>query len=67
MEDQQRISDEDFINSYSQKNKYESRSDKYVKEKDSITAKGIMYWIFLAIVFIVAYYLFSTYFFPPQV
>jgi len=66
MEKQDRISDEDFIDNYTARNKHRSRSDKYVKEKDSISAKGVLYYAFLAIVFFVAYYLFSSFFFSPQ-
>ena len=67
MEKQERISDEDFINNYTARNKHRNRSDKYVKEKDSISAKGILYYVFLTIVFLAAYYLFSSFFFSPKI
>ncbi len=67
MENQKRISDTEFLENYGKHHNRESRSDKYVKEKDSLTAKGVLYYIFLGIVFIVAYFLFSNYFFPPQI
>jgi hypothetical protein len=60
------INDEDFINRYSEKEDHESRSDKYVKGKDTGTLKGFGYMIFLIVVFLLAYYLFSTFVFPPQ-
>jgi len=67
MNQQDRISDEEFIKRYTERTKHRSRSNKYVKEKSSVSAKGVLYYIFLAIIFIVAYYLFSTFFFPPQI
>ncbi len=67
MENQNKISDEEFINNYTARNKHRSRSNKYVKEKDSISAKGILYYVFLTIVFLTAYYLFSSFFFSPKI
>ena len=67
MENQDRISDEEFINNYTKRNKHRSRSNKYVKEKESISAKGVLYYVFLTIVFLAAYYLFSSFFFSPQI
>ncbi len=67
MKEQDRISDEDFINNYSKRNQHKSRSDKYVKEKDSISAKGVLYYVFLTIVFLAAYYIFSSFFFSPKI
>ena len=60
------INDEDFIKAYERNNKYEHRSDKYEKGKDNAGKIKIGYWIFLAIVFILVYYLFSEYYFIPQ-
>ncbi|MCF6365940.1 MAG: hypothetical protein L3J35_07015 [Bacteroidales bacterium] len=63
---QKRISDKEFLENYGKHHNRKSRSDLYVKEKDGITGKGILFWIFLAIVFLVAYYLFSNFLFSPQ-
>ena len=65
MEQKKNISDNDFMKSYSSKNEFESRSDKYVKGKDSPSVK-IGYWIFLAGVFLAAYYFFSEYYFTAM-
>ena len=62
MEKQKNLSDEEFIKSYSQKNRLKSRSNKYKKGKDSKPVK-IGYWIFLAVSFLAVYYLFSEYYF----
>ena len=59
------ISDEEFINGYSQKNRFKSRSDKYVKGKNSKSIK-IGYWIFLAVIFLATYYFFSEFYFLPK-
>jgi len=59
------ISDEDFMKNYVRHNKSESRSDKYVKEKGRGSIK-IGYWVFLALVFILVYYLFSEFYFIPK-
>ncbi|MEA2042405.1 MAG: hypothetical protein U9N85_07620 [Bacteroidota bacterium] len=40
-----------------------SRSDLYVKRKESPSIKGIGYYMFLLVVFVVAYLLFSNYVF----
>ena len=65
MEQQKNISDEEFINGYSQKNRFQSRSNKYMKGKNNKSVK-IGYWIFLAVVFLAVYYLFSEYYFPAK-
>ncbi len=65
MEHQKNISDEEFINGYSQKNKFKSRSNKYVKGKDRKSVKT-GYWIFLAVVFLATYYFFSEFYFSPK-
>lgn len=65
MNQENKLSDEDFMESYSRDNKFESRSDKYVKGKGSKSIK-IGYWIFLAIAFLAAYYFFSEVFFTPK-
>ena len=57
-----RISDEEFMKNYDRHNKSESRSDKYVKGKNSKSMK-VGYWIFLAGAFLAAYYFFSEYYF----
>ena len=49
MEKQKKISDEEFINNYTKRTDHRSRSNKYVKEKSSLTAKGILYYIFLVL------------------
>ncbi len=59
------LSDEEFLKNYEKHHKNDGRSNKYFKEKDSQTIKS-SYWIFLAIVFIIAFYLFSKYLFIPQ-
>ncbi|NOZ35820.1 MAG: hypothetical protein GXO80_11045 [Chlorobi bacterium] len=59
------LSDEEFIKSYEKRNKHERRSNKYYKKDDGNTVK-LGFWFFLAFVFIVTYYLFSSYLFIPQ-
>lgn len=59
------LSDEDFLKNYEKHHKYEKRSNKYTKENKTSSA-NIGFWIFLAIAFIVAFYLFSNYLFVPQ-
>lgn len=66
-EKQERISDEDFINSYTKRTKHRSRTNKYSKENDKKSSSNIMFYFFLGISFIIAYYMFSTYFFIPKV
>jgi hypothetical protein len=66
MEPEKRISDEDFINMYESKDREEGRLDKYVKDKES-KPFNFAWWIFLAILFLVAYWLFSKYMFPPKI
>lgn len=66
-ESKNRISDEEFMKNYVRHNKNENRSEKYVKGKDSGKLKGFGFMIFLAIVFLLAYYLFSEFIFFPQV
>ena len=65
MEQEKFISDEDFMKSYSSKNEFIARSDKYVKGKNNPAVK-IGYWIFLAVAFLAAYYFFSEYYFVPM-
>ena len=65
-ENKTRISDEDFMRNYDRHNKQESRSDKYVKGKES-SIKGFGFVIFLMISFLIAYYIFSKFLFPPQI
>jgi len=62
---EKRMSDEEFMQNYVRHNKTENRSDKYSRGKDG---KGIKigFWVFLAVVFLVVYYLFSKYYFIPQ-
>ena len=62
---QKTISDEEFIKGYSEKNRFKSRSDKYVKDKNNKSIK-IGYWVFLAVVFLLVYYLFSEFYFLPK-
>jgi len=66
-EHQERISDEDFINSYTKRTKHRSRTDKYTKENDKTSSKNMIYYFILGISFLVAYYLFSTYIFIPKI
>jgi len=66
MEKETRISDKEFIENYGKHHKHSSRSDKYKKEKGDNTGKSIFFWVFLAVVFLIAYYLFSNFFFTPQ-
>ncbi len=64
---QERISDEEFIKNYSKHNKHKSRSDKYTKENDKKSSSKMGFYFFLGISFVIAYYLFSTYYFVPQI
>jgi len=66
MEPENRISDEDFINMYEAKDREEGRLDKYVKRKES-NSLNFAWWIFLVILYLTAYWLFSTYMFPPKI
>ncbi len=63
MEKQERISDEDFINRYTERKKHIVRSDKYVKNNEKKIKSGFGYWIFLGFVFVISYYVFSHYYF----
>ncbi len=65
MEPEKKISDEDFINMYESENRTENRLDKYVKGKDN-RSFNVAWWIFLIVLFLVAYLLFSKYMFPPK-
>lgn len=62
-----KINDEEFMKNYVRHNKSERRSHKYEKGKNTGTLKGFGFMIFLALVFLIAYYLFSEFIFPPQV
>ena len=64
---QERISDDEFIKNYSKHNKHNSRNDKYTKENDKKSSSNMNFYIFLGISFLVAYYLFTTYLFPPKI
>lgn len=64
---QERISDEDFINIYTKRVKDKSRSDKYTKENYKKSSSKIFFYFFLGISFLIAYYLFSTYYFVPKI
>jgi len=66
-ENKERISDEEFIKNYSRHNKHDIRSDRYTKENDKKSSSNMRFYIFLGISFLVAYYLFSTYLFPPKI
>ena len=66
-EHQKRISDEDFINNYTERTKHRSRSDRYTKENDMKSSGNLGFYFFLGISFVIAYYLFSTYYFIPKV
>jgi hypothetical protein len=63
--DNRYINDDEFIKAYSRKNKGEQRSERYVKGKDNFKTIKIAYWIFLAIVFLLVYYIFAEYYFTP--
>jgi len=58
------LSDEDFLKRYDNHNKFERRSNRYNKEKQS--KLGIMFWFFLALVFLISYFLFTKYMFLPK-
>ena len=64
---QERISDEEFIKNYSKHHNHENRSDKYTKENDKKATSNMKFYFFLGISFLVAYYLFSTYYFVPKI
>jgi hypothetical protein len=66
MDPEKKISDKDFINMYESEDRRRGRLDKYIKGSNSNTINYI-WWIFLVIVFLVAYLLFSKYVFPPKV
>ena len=59
------LSDEEFLKRYDSHNKSEKRSNRYDKKKEGNS--GIIFWIFLAIVFLISYFLFSKYMFPPKI
>ncbi len=59
------LSDEDFLKSYERHNKNERRSNRYAKDKQNNS--GIMFWIFLGIIFLISYFLFSKFMFPPKI
>jgi hypothetical protein len=66
MEPEKKIGDEDFLKMYESEDRDENRLDKYTKGKDS-KSFNLVWWIFLVILFLVAYLLFSKYMFPPKV
>jgi hypothetical protein len=65
MAPEKKISDEDFINMYESKDRRNSRLDKYFKE-DEPKQINFSWWLILAVVFLIAYLLFSKYLFPPK-
>ena len=66
-EHQKNISDDEFIKNYSNHNKHKSRSNKYTKENDKKSSSKMSFYFFLGISFVIAYYLFSTYYFVPKI
>jgi|GEM_PF-2892534 hypothetical protein len=61
---EKKISDEDFVNNYSNRNKDIGRSDRYVKGNSKFDER-VFFSIFLGILYLIAYYLFSKYIFIP--
>ncbi|MCF6185078.1 MAG: hypothetical protein L3J56_10765 [Bacteroidales bacterium] len=59
------LSDEEFLQRYDKRNKHEQRRNKYYKKDDKNTV-NLEFWLFLTFVFIITYYLFSSYLFIPQ-
>ncbi len=59
------LSDEEFLHRYDKSKKQGKRRNKYHKNDDTNTVK-LGFWFFLAFVFTVSYYLFSSYLFIPQ-
>ena len=58
------LDDNDFVNKMSDKNFVGGgRSNKYEKGKEETSVKGIGYWIFLIITFLVSYLLFTNFLF----
>jgi len=56
------LSDEEFLKNYEKHNKNKGRSNKYDKKNQKPGIKAA-YWIFLAFVFIISYFLFTKFLF----